>query len=274
MAVVVGISAAERGLASPAPADDSFRLEPDPEFEWVHLAPDELAEHVDRFTELLPVLTGLRREITSALARAALLERSEICTPPATRDDNAVALELLSRYRTIGRELEFHYRALVAVPAEDLAALSPIRRYRTSEVRDAWRAVVRDYDEMMAEVRALSGAKESSPSCTVASVSTDPVASPGSDQRATPRLATFSIDNRGCEVPMRVYIGGTAVGEVPARQSRTFQVGEGYHELCVADARKLRSCEKTAENRRPYLSDGWSMVMRCPVTATETTPVP
>jgi hypothetical protein len=78
-----------------------------------------------------------------------------------------------------------------------------------------------------------------------------------------PPTAKFVVDNVDCDSPVTVWLDGTRIGEVAAKSRSEFATGAGEHTMCLMTAGST-SCGDRGTVRQPFISDGWSVAMRCP----------
>jgi hypothetical protein len=72
----------------------------------------------------------------------------------------------------------------------------------------------------------------------------------------------FYVDNTRCQRGATVYVDGKKLGEVPAATRVGFQTAPGPHDLCLLDGTK-KECGAPGTVRRSYLSEGWTISLRC-----------
>jgi hypothetical protein len=72
----------------------------------------------------------------------------------------------------------------------------------------------------------------------------------------------FYVDNTRCQRGATVFVDGRKLGEVPAATRVGFQTAAGPHDLCLLDGTK-KECGAPGTVRRSYLSEGWTISLRC-----------
>jgi hypothetical protein len=106
------------------------------------------------------------------------------------------------------------------------------------------------------------------PSLPTERVSQPPIALPRrgvapADPAASARSGIlFYVDNSKCQRSTTVFVDGKKVGEVSAATRVGFQTAAGPHDLCLVDDPK-KSCGAPGTVRRSYLSEGWTISLRC-----------
>jgi hypothetical protein len=85
-------------------------------------------------------------------------------------------------------------------------------------------------------------------------------ADPNGDQPRSGVL--FYVDNTRCQRGATVFVDGKKLGEVPAATRVGFQTAAGPHDLCLLDGTK-KECGAPGTVRRSYLSEGWTISLRC-----------
>jgi hypothetical protein len=83
------------------------------------------------------------------------------------------------------------------------------------------------------------------------------------DPSAQPRSGIlFYVDNAKCQRPTAVWLDGKKLGEVPAATRVGFQTAPGPHDLCLLDD-ATKKCGAPGTVRKSYLSEGWTITLRC-----------
>ncbi len=73
----------------------------------------------------------------------------------------------------------------------------------------------------------------------------------------------IEIDNSRCRRPSALSIDGASFAPVAAQKKVAVRTHAGPRELCVLPAGDARKCGDPGTLRRAYLSDGWSLTVRC-----------
>ncbi len=81
---------------------------------------------------------------------------------------------------------------------------------------------------------------------------------------AVPPIATFQIDNRGCELEVSVHVDGAWIGSVQAAERASLQAAVGRHTLCLLPEPATARCGDRGTVREVFIHDGFATVMRCP----------
>jgi hypothetical protein len=84
-------------------------------------------------------------------------------------------------------------------------------------------------------------------------------ADPGTQPRSG---ILFYVDNAKCQRATAVWLDGRKLGEVPAATRVGFQTAPGPHDLCLLDD-VVKKCGAPGTIRRSYLSEGWTITLRC-----------
>jgi hypothetical protein len=83
------------------------------------------------------------------------------------------------------------------------------------------------------------------------------------DPSAGPRSGIlFYVDNAKCQRATSVWLDGKKLGEVPAATRVGFQTAPGPHDLCLLDDAN-KKCGAPGTVRKSYLSEGWTITLRC-----------
>jgi hypothetical protein len=72
----------------------------------------------------------------------------------------------------------------------------------------------------------------------------------------------FYVDNGKCQKSTAVWLDGKKLGDVPAATRVAFQTAPGPHDLCLLDDSN-KKCGAAGTVRRSYLSEGWTITLRC-----------
>ena len=83
------------------------------------------------------------------------------------------------------------------------------------------------------------------------------------DPGAQPRSGIlFYVDNSKCRRSSAVWLDGKKLGDVPPMTRVGFQTAPGPHDLCLLDDGQ-KKCGAPGTLRRSYLSEGWTITLRC-----------
>ena len=79
-----------------------------------------------------------------------------------------------------------------------------------------------------------------------------------------PPVATFTLDNRACEVEVSVHLDGGWIGSVAAGERASLQAPVGRHIVCLLPEPATARCGERGTAREIFVHDGLAMTMRCP----------
>jgi hypothetical protein len=210
------------------------------------------------------------------------------------------ALVAGGKYLGLGRQLEARFREIRrSDELGDAAGLTPDYRVKMKHARELYLELLRDYREMRVAFYDQLGAEMHHAGCALpapaAAAKSDGVAgapdpsdpsaweledpsaeAPAAEAKPTSRPARptpsaiaaapavwITIDNSHCAERSQLTVDGAQLGVIAGRKKTTVRTRSGPHELCILPASDKRACGDPGTIRRAYLSEGWTMVVRC-----------
>jgi hypothetical protein len=278
-----------------------FRTEVTPRVDPVFGDIASLRQSVDRFLALQGEMEQVRNEFSTSV-QGTLFQLSPLgprpkgC-PAGAAAHYARALAAGGRYLSLGRQLEARFREIRrSDELGDAAGLTPDYRVKVKRARELYNDLLRDYremrvafyDQLSAEMRhagcelptAAAGvakqndtAPDPSDPASWALEEPAPQAPPpaaSGPHAARPLLAPnaapsiwITIDNSHCAQKSQLAIDGAPLGAINGHKKLTIRTRSGPHELCVLPTTDKRACGDAGTLRKAYLSEGWTLVVRC-----------
>jgi hypothetical protein len=278
-----------------------FRTEVTPRVDPVFGDIASLRQSVDRFLALQGEMDQVRNEFSTAVQGtlfqlSPLGPRSKGC-PAGAGAQYARALAAGGRYLSLGRQLEARFREIRrSDELGDAAGLTPDYRVKVKRARDLYNDLLRDYremrvafyDQLNAEMRHAGCELPTAPAQVAKQNDTAPDPSdPASwaleepapeapapvatgPHAARPLLAPnaapaiwITIDNSRCAQKSQLAIDGASMGAINGHKKLSIRTRSGPHELCVLPTTDKRACGDPGTLRKAYLSEGWTLVVRC-----------
>jgi hypothetical protein len=278
-----------------------FRTEVTPRVDPVFGDIASLRQSVDRFLALQSEMDQVRNEFSTAV-QGTLFQLSPLgprpkgC-PAGAGAQYARALAAGGRYLSLGRQLEARFREIRrSDELGDAAGLTPDYRVKVKRARELYNDLLRDYremrvafyDQLNAEMRHASCDLPTGPTQVAKQNDTAPDPSdPASwaleepapeapapvatgPHAARPLLAPnaapaiwITIDNSRCAQKSQLAIDGGSMGAINGHKKLSIRTRAGPHELCVLPSTDKRACGDPGTLRKAYLSEGWTLVVRC-----------
>jgi hypothetical protein len=213
----------------------------------------------------------------------------------------ARALASGGRYLSLGRQLEARFREIRrSDELGDASGLTPDYRVKVKRARELYNDLLRDYREMRVAFYDQLGAEMRHAGCelpTAASQATKqgdtapdpsdpaswaleeppadpaPVAAPPAGPHAPRTLLPpasgsapaiwITVDNSHCAQKSQLAIDGAPLGAINGHKKLAIRTRAGPHEVCVLPTSDKRACGDPGTLRKAYLSEGWTLVVRC-----------
>ncbi|HXU82208.1 MAG TPA: hypothetical protein VN914_12475 [Polyangia bacterium] len=280
-----------------------FRTEVTPRVDPVFGDIASLRQSVDRFLALQSEMDQVRNEFSTAVQGTLFElappgPRPKGC-PAGAGSHYSRALAAGGRYLSLGRQLEARFREIRrSDELGDASGLTPDYRVKVKRARELYNDLLRDYremrvafyDQLSAEMRhagcelptaAARVAKQgdaapdpSDPASWALEEPTPeappPATTPTGPHAARPLLAPnaapaiwITVDNSRCAQKSNLAIDGTSLGAVSGHKKLTIRTRAGPHEVCVLPTTDKRACGDAGTLRKAYLSEGWTLVVRC-----------
>jgi hypothetical protein len=278
-----------------------FRTEVTPRVDPVFGDIASLRQSVDRFLALQGEMEQVRNEFSTAvqgtLFQLAPTGPHPHGCPAGAGPHYARALAAGGRYLSLGRQLEARFREIHrSDELGDASGLTPDYRVKVKRARELYNDLLRDYREMRVAFYDQLGAEMRHAGCelptAVARVAKQndtapdpsdpaswaleeptpepPAAAPAGPHAARPLLAPnaapaiwITVDNSRCAQKSQLAIDGAPLGAINGHKKLSIRTRAGPHELCVLSTTDKRACGDPGTLRKAYLSEGWTMVVRC-----------
>jgi hypothetical protein len=280
-----------------------FRTEVTPRVDPVFGDIASLRQSVDRFLSLQGEMDQVRNEFSTAvqgtLFQLAPPGPPLHGCPAGAGAHYARALAAGGRYLSLGRQLEARFREIRrSDELGDAAGLTPDYRVKVKRARELYNDLLRDYREMRVAFYDQLGAEMRHAGCELPTAAThvakqndtapdpsDPASwaleepapePPPAAVTATgphaprallaPNAATaiwITVDNSHCSQKSQLAIDGAPLGAVNGHKKLTIRTRAGPHEVCVLPTSDKRACGDAGTLRKAYLSEGWTLVVRC-----------
>jgi len=300
--LVLAALASLLAAAPPTTTVTPFRTEVTPRVDPVFGDIASLRQSVDRFLALQGEMDQVRNEFSTAVQGtlfqlAPLGPRPKGC-PAGAGAHYARALAAGGRYLSLGRQLEARFREIRrSDELGDASGLTPDYRMKVKRARELYNDLLRDYREMRVAFYDQLGAEMRHAGCelptTAAGVAkqndtapdpSDPASwaleepAPEAPPPATalgphaarPLLAPnaapavwITVDNSHCSQKSQLAIDGAPLGAINGHKKLTIRTRSGPHEVCVLPTTDKRACGDPGTLRKAYLSEGWTLVVRC-----------
>ena len=278
-----------------------FRTEVTPRVDPVFGDIASLRQSVDRFLALQGEMDQVRNEFSTAVQGtlfqlAPSAPRPKGC-PAGAGAHYGRALAAGGRYLSLGRQLEARFREIRrADELGDASGLTPDYRVKVKRARELYNDLLRDYREMRVAFYDQLGAEMRHAGCALPTAAPaakqgegapdpsdpaswaleeptpeppPPAATPGGHgvrplpaQNAAPAI-WITIDNSRCAQKSQLAIDGAPLGAINGHKKLTIRTRAGPHEVCVLPTTDKRACGDAGTLRKAYLSEGWTLVVRC-----------
>lgn len=263
-----------------------FRAEGAPELDAVFGDSESFRRHIDRFFVLADTMEELRRSFAKSVQTQLTIlddKRRGPCPTERVARHYYESRRDGDTYRALGAELDSEHVLISRLDRMgETEALTPDYRWKVRQSRQRYQQALTDLKEMRVAFVDQLGSELRHRRCSVARLielgkeqlaqridtsDTGPQDSALPPEPGDPVIpastVTFYVDNQACEAPLRVFLDGTLLGEVPAKARAAFQALAGRHSLCLIPSTDNSECGEAGTVRTAFLHDGWSIGLHC-----------